>query len=783
MDGANARGERAVTEGFEELPRVIGRRLLRVEDGPLLRGEGMFLDDLSPAGTLHLAFVRSIHAHAKVVRVDLAEARSIPEVALAFGPDELSDVPPLTPRLVRAGAAILSRPILAGRRVRFVGEPIAAVVASSRYLAEDAAELVAVDYEPLAAVTSVEDALRPDLPSLHEGHSNVIFREAYEVGEVDEAFRQAAAVLEREFRNPRYNAVPIEPRGVLGVPEGDGLVVWSSTQIPHILEQSLQELLGLQGRVRVRCPDIGGGFGQKAHVYPEEIAVGWAALRLGVPVKWVEDRVEGLEAATHARDQLVRARLAVDGSGRILALDAEVYCDVGAYPIYPWGQILEPLGTPAILPGPYDVRNYRYVTHALASNKGPEGAYRGVGLPVAAFVHERLMDLAAAELGIDRGEIRRVNFVRPESFPYHTASGLRYDSGSYRTALDLTLEEIGYEGFLEEQAQAAADGRRLGLGIASYVEYTGTNSDTYRSRGMDNVLGYDAGRVAVNDDGTVSVWTSCPAIGQGVATTFSQIVAHHLGLPFELVKTELVDTALSPVGSGTFASRSAISAGGALISVAGKIRQRLIETAAEALEANPADLVVADGVVGVRGSLATGLTLSQLAARAEPGYLDVGEPYDPEETAYPYATHACVVEVDPETGEVKILRYVVVEDCGPEINPIVVEGQVQGATAQGIGGTLYESMRFSDDGQPLTASLMDYLVPTSCELPDLVVHHLETPAPDLRGGFKGVGEGGSLGPPGAIANAVGNALGIEVNELPIQPDRVVAAIAARTSDG
>jgi carbon-monoxide dehydrogenase large subunit len=771
-------GEPPVSERFAELPRVIGRRVLRVEDGPLLRGEARFLDDLCPAGTLHLAFVRSIHAHAEVLGVDLSEAQDAPGVALAFGPEELRDVPPLTPKLVRTGAAVLSRPILARRRVRFVGEPVAAAVASSRYLAEDAAELVAVDYEPLPAVCSIEDALRPDLPSLHEGHTNVVFRETREVGAVDEAFRSASVVVEREFRNPRYNAVPIEPRGVLAAPDGDGLVVWSSTQIPHILERSLAELLGLDGRIRVRCPDIGGGFGQKAHVYPEEIAVAWAALRLGRPVKWAEDRVEGLEAATHARDQLVRARLGVDPTGRILVLEAEVFCDVGAYPIYPWGQILEPLGTPAILPGPYDVRNYRYATHAVASNKGPEGAYRGVGLPVAAYVHERLMDLAAAELGIDRAEIRRVNFIPPEAFPYSTVSGLRYDSGNYRAALDLALEEIGYAGFPEEQTRAAAEGRRLGLGIASYVEYTGTNSSTYRSRGMSNVLGYDAGRVAVNEDGSVSVWTSCPAIGQGVATTFSQIVAHHLGVPLEAVRTELVDTEHSPVGSGSFASRSAISAGGALIAVAGQVRERLIETAADALEADPADVVIADGVVGVRGSLSTGLTLAELAARAAPGYLDVGEPYDPEETAYPYATHACVVEVDEETGEVKILRYVVVEDCGPEINPMIVEGQVHGATAQGIGGTLYESMRFSEDGQPQTANLMDYLVPTACELPDMTVHHLETPAPDLRGGFKGVGEGGSLAPPGALANAVCDALGIEVNELPIHPELVVASLAA-----
>jgi carbon-monoxide dehydrogenase large subunit len=745
-----------------------------VEDRSLLTGGAGFLDDLSPAGVLHLAFVRSELAHAEVRGVDLAPSARAPGVSLAFGPEELRDVGALVPELARPGAARVERPVLAGARARFVGEPIAGVVAATPYLAEDAAELVGIDFEPLPAVASIDDALDPRLPPLH-GDSNVIFVEQREQGDVDAAFADAAAVVERTFRNPRYSAAPMENRGVLAVPEDGGLVLWSGTQIPHILEQALADLLGLGGRVRVRCPDIGGGFGQKAHVFPEEIAVAWAALRLGRPVKWVEDRRENLLSSSHAREQRVRARAAADASGRLLALEAEVHCDVGAYGIFPWGQVLESLGTPAILPGPYDLRNYRYTTHSLATNKAPQGAYRGVGLPVAAFVHERMMDLLAAELGMDRAEIRRLNYVPPESFPYTTATGLRYDSGDYRAALDAALEAIGYEDFEQERAEAvAAGGRRLGLGIASYVEWTGTNSETYRSRGMTNVRGYDAGRVAVNEDGSISVWTSCPALGQGVGTTFAQIVAEHLGVPLDCVRTELVDTAYSPRGSGSFASRSAISAGGALISVSTQLRARIVDAAARALEANPADIAIdGAGRVGVRGSPAASLTLAEIAAAAEPGQLDIGEPYDPEETAYPYATHACVVEVDVDTGHVEILRYVVAEDCGPEINPIVVEGQVHGATAQGIGGTLYESMRYGADGQAVTGSFMDYLVPTACELPALSVSHLETPAPDLRGGVKGVGEGGTLAPPGALANAVSDALGAEINELPIHPQLVL----------
>ena len=772
--GASAHGDGALPG----LPPRIGERIPRVEDAELLVGTAAFLDDVPAPGTLHLCFVRSEHAHAVIRGVDLATAGGCPGVALAFGAAELSKVGPLVPELRRPGALRVERPVLAGERARFVGEPIAAVVADSRYLAEDAAEAVAIDYEPIEAVVTIEDALRDDLPRLHEGgRANMIFEEAFEAGDVDAGFASAAVVVEREFRTPRYNAVPMEGRGVLAIPQDDGgLLVWSSTQIPHILEESLAGLLGLEGRVRVRCPQIGGGFGQKAHVFPEEIAVAWAAMTLGRPVKWVEDRNENLIAGSHAREQLVRARIGAGADGRVVALEAEIYSDVGAYGIFPWGQLLEALGTAAILPGPYAIADYRYRTHAVATNKSPQGAYRGVGLPVAAFVAERLMDMVAGELGLDRADVRRVNYIPPERFPHRTATGLRYDSGDYRAALDTALDAIGYAGFAARRGELGADGRRVGIGFASYVEWTGTNSETYRLRGMTNVRGYDAGRVALQPDGTVSVWTSCPAIGQGVGTTFAQIVAHHMGVPFRSVRTQLVDTAFSPPGSGSFASRSAISAGGALMSVAGRLRERVIETAADALEASPRDIVIEDGRVGVRGSPSARLTLAEVAAAAAPGHLDVGDHYDPEQTAYPYATHACIVAVEQETGDVEILRYVIAEDCGPEINPIVVEGQVHGATAQGLGGTLYEAMHYGPDGQVITSSFLDYIIPTACEMPAMTVHHLETPAPELRGGFKGVGEGGTLAPPGAIANAVCDALGIEVNELPIRPESLARAM-------
>ena len=769
----------------DAIPRGgIGARLRRVEDEALLRGDAAFLDDIHLDGVLHLAFARSQHAHAEIGGIDLAPARGAPGVEAVFGPADLAGLPPLVPDLDRAGVRRVEQPILAGERARFVGEPIAAVIASSPYAAEDAAERIVLADKPLPALGSIEAALDPGAPTLHGGQDNVIFHERFEAGNPDEAFASAPITIERTFRSARYSAAPLECRGALAVSEGDELVFWSSTQIPHILAETIARTLGLDdARVRVRCPEIGGGFGQKAHVFPEEILIAWAARELGRPVKWVEDRRENFIAAAQAREQRVRVRAAAERSGRLLAIEAEIYCDVGAYGIYPWGQLLEALGTPALIPGPYRLRNYRYATHAVVTNKAPQGAYRGVGQPVSVIVHERVMDIVAAELELDPAEIRRVNFLPADAFPYTTISGLRYDSGDYRAALDTALEALDYPGMREAQRKGREEGRLLGIGIACYVEWTGTNSDTYKGRGMTNVRGYDSARLAINPDGTVSLWTSCPGIGQGLATTLSQVAAQHLGVPVEAVRPEPLDTRESPPGSGTFASRGAISAGGALIGVSATLRARLVRAAAAALEANPDDIVVEAGRIGIRGSPSASLSLAELHARSAPGELDVSEAYDPEATAYPYATHVCVVEIDPGTGEVRIPHYVIAEDCGPEINPIIVEGQVHGATAQGIGGALYEALRFGDDGQMTTASFMDYLIPGACELPYLEVHHLETPAPDLRGGFKGVGEGGTIAPPAAIANAVSDALGIEVNELPVDPELAIRAAAEALARG
>ncbi|MDX6722552.1 MAG: aerobic carbon-monoxide dehydrogenase large subunit, partial [Solirubrobacteraceae bacterium] len=439
--------------------------------------------------------------------------------------------------------------------------------------------------------------------------------------------------------------------------------------------------------------------------------------------------------------------------------------------------LLEALGTPAMIPGPYRLETYRARARAIATNKCPEGAYRGVGLPVSAFVHERLMDLVAAELGMDRAEVRRRNLVSSAEMPYATVTNQRYDSGDYALALERALTAVGFEGFPEEQRAAREHGRLLGLGISCYVEYTGMGSAVFQGRGMVGIPGHEHAWIRLDGDGEATVWTSLPSVGQGLATTFAQLAADAVGLPVDTVRVARSDTAIGPGdGTGTFASRSAVCGGGALALAGGELRRRLIDDAAERLEASTADLELAGGRISVRGSPSRGVSVAELTAGAPARRYDVDAAFDSPRAAYPYATHACVVEVESDTGAVKVLRYVVAEDCGRVINPLIVEGQTHGAIAQGIGGTLHESLVYDEQGQLLTGSLLDYLVPTAADLPAMEIEHLEIPAPDSPNGAKGVGEGGTLAPPGALANAVSDALATEFNELPLTPERVLAAM-------
>jgi carbon-monoxide dehydrogenase large subunit len=753
--------------------------MLRVEDRPLLTGRARFISDVALPDMLHAAFLRSPLAHARITTVDTAPARQAPGVVTAVAAADLG-LPPLLPPIENPAAHSPPRPLLAEGRVRFAGEPVAAVVAEDEYRAEDAAELIGLDLDPLPALVDPVAACEPGAPLLHDdAGTNVLYDARFDSGDVDATFGRAAVVIEREFRNPRYSAAPMENRGVVAAPNGRGVIVWSSTQAPHRLASIVAELLGLDlDRVRVVCPDVGGGFGQKAHVYPEEIVVAWLARTLGRPVRWLEDRAENLLAASHARDQRLRVRVAAEADGRLLAIDADVLCDTGAYGVFPHGHILEALGTPAMLPGPYRLPSYRYHARAVATNKAPEGAYRGVGLPVSAFVHERVMDILAAETGVERAEIRRRNLIAADEMPHTTLTHQRYDSGDYVRAMEMALEAAGYEQFTVERKAARREGRLLGIGISCYVEFTGINSRVFKGRGMVGIAGFDGAHVELSPDGRVTLWTTLPAIGQGTSTTFAQLVADELGVDVDRITVARPDTSVGDLdGTGTFASRSAISGAGAILSASAEVRRRLLEDAGERLEVAPDDLELRDGRVQAVGMPSRAVSVEELVVGDDGGDRDyrVSARFDPPEVAYPYATHVCVVEVDAETGRVDVRRYVIVEDCGRVINPLVVEGQIHGATAQGIGGTLFEELVYGEDGQLITASLMDYLIPTAAEIPPLEIEHLAIPAPDNPTGSKGVGEGGTLAPPGALANAVADALGCEFNELPLRPEALRAA--------
>ena len=731
-------------------------------------------------GLLHAAFVRSVHAHAEVRRVATERARGAPGVAAALsGQDLTASVTPFSPRLEGQGFWPTSWPPLAPGRVRFVGEPVAALCAESPAEAPDACELVEVDYEPLAPIADVESAVATGAQLLHDGvPGNVLFRRSHSHGDVDGAFARAAVVLSETFRHGRCSASPLEARGLVASWEGERLTVWTGTQAPHIYGAALACAFRLpEGHVRVIVPDTGGGFGQKMHVLPEDVAVAALARVAGRPVKWIETRRENLAAASQAREGSVDIEAAADRDGVLLALRTRVVSDNGAYHIHPLTAALEPPGTASIIPGPYRTPAYAWEALAVATNKPPLGAYRGVGMTMGAFVMERTLDLLAERLGLDPAEIRRRNLIPRDAYPFRSAAGFVYDSGDYPKALEMALELAGYERLKRERDEARARGRLLGVGISCYTEYTGMGSATYRQRGMVEVPGPEAARVSVEADGTVRCLLSFSSQGQGHATTAAQIVADELGVPLEQVVVVQPDTDETPEGSGTFASRGAIALSGAAGVAAITLRKKALDLAGGLLEASPADLVLNGARVSVRGMPDRGVSLAEVARAAGTASLEVTERFDPPGPTFSGAVHVASVEVDAETGRVMVRRYAVVEDCGPVINPMIVEGQVHGAVAQGIGEALGERLVYDGSGQLLTGSLMDYALPAAADLPSFTLGHLETPSPLTAGGHKGMGEGGTIGAPAAIANAVADAvkpLGVRVTSLPILPEVLVS---------
>jgi CO/xanthine dehydrogenase Mo-binding subunit len=759
--------------------KYIGASLRRTEDERLLRGRGCFAADVALPGLVQAAIVRSPHAHARIVRVDRRQALAAPGVVAVIAGDDLPDDQLPIPLRLTSGSGLsecLQSP-LARDRVRYAGEPVAVVVATDRYLAEDAAALVDVSYEPLPVAASTEAALAPGAPRLHDRLAdNVVCRFEQRVGDVDAAFAQADLLLDETFCLNRLTAAPLECRGLAA--EYDAatgrLTLWGAAKVPHFNRGVLARLLGLEeDRVRLVELDVGGGFGARGEFYPEDFLIPFLAMRLGRPVGWVEDRREHLLAINHSRQQEQRVRVAVRSDGTILGLHARIDTDQGAY-ARTHGATVSELGS-ALLPGPYRVPNYLAEVRCVLTNKTPTGTYRGPGRYEGTFVRERLMDMIAQRLGLDPAEVRRRNFITAAEMPYDVgtvALGIptRYDSGDYAQLLDTALAAIDYVGARRRQAAARAERRWLGIGIGAFVEKTGLGPWEYA-------------RVAIEADGGVTLYTGGSSVGQGMATVLAQIVADGLGVEPGRVAVVYGDTDRVPRGNGAFASRLTVVGGNAAYGAARKTRDEVVRQAARLLEAAPEDLEVEDGAVRVRGAPARCTTLAAVARSADGNRpIEAEDVFSVEHMTYSGGVHACVVEVDPATGAVRLLDYAIAYDVGRAVNPLLVDGQLQGGLAQGIGGALLEELVYGPEGQLQAGTFMDYLLPTSSDVPAAKVAILETtPSPLNPLGLKGAGEGGCTGAGGCIANAVADALapfnpGVEVRRLPLSPAEVVRLV-------
>ncbi len=755
----------------------IGVPLPRREDDRLVRGQGRFVDDIHLPGMVHLHVLRSPHANARISRIATAEALKLSGVLAVLTYDDLGVAAQPLPLQIPLGQIRhrITQPPLAAGHVAYVGQPVAAVVATDRYVAEDAAELIEVTYEPRTAATDLRRALEPGSPLAHpELGDNLAGTWQQSVGDPEGALGGAEHRLELEFCIARGTGHPMETRGCVARWEPDtGLTFWGSHQTPHRTKRELMTMLGLPGHlVRVMTPDVGGGFGIKGPFYPEDALVAVASMQVGRPVKWIEDRREHAMAAIQDREQIHRVQVGFRADGTLVSLIDRYVYDTGAY--IPYG-LLVGVVAGGTLPGPYKIPNLHLEFRAALTNKASVAAYRGAGRPQGVFVMERTMDRIADYLGLDPALVRERNLIQPGEFPYRTGLTSQdnlpqeYDSANHPEALRLCKEMVGHAEFRERQAEARREGRYLGLGIAMYVEGCGVGP-------------FEGASVSVDTVGRVTVSSGVAAQGQGHETMFSQLVAHELGLAPDQVYVRAGDTAAITHGVGTYASRVAVTAGNAAAIAARRVRELALKLAAEALEADPADLVCQGGRVYVRGAESRQVGLGELARVATParGSLPVpGQPglaateyFEPGPATSATGVHGVIVAVDPQSCLPRIEKYVVVHDCGTVINPLIVDGQVHGGVAQGIGGSLYEKIIYDENGQLLTGTLMDYLLPTACEVPHVEVAHMETPSPFNPLGVKGAGEGGTLPAYAAIARAVEDALapfGVKIDAMPVLP--------------
>jgi carbon-monoxide dehydrogenase large subunit len=779
---------------FAQPRAAVGARVRRVEDPRLLRGRGRYVDDLRIPGTLHVAFVRSTHAHATLKSIDVEAARSVAGVVGVYTAADLEGlVRPIRALNGNAGYNECDTPPLATGKVRMVGEAIAAVVAESRYQAEDGVAEVIVDYEPLPVITTIEQAVAEGAPAIHEHVPSNLFNsfERPPSPEVEAAFEKAKHVVELELRHQRYTGVSMEARAVLAsFDRTDGkLTVWLSSQAPHIMRTGLSHFLDIpENKIRVVAPDVGGGFGPKVLLYPEEVVLGALTQLVDGPVKWTSDRSEDLQTTVHGREQIHKIRAAADAKGRVTGVTIDITASNGAYAPWPFTAALDSGQASENVTGPYDIQAYACKVRAVITNKAPMGPYRGVGRVSACMSIERVMDELAARLDVDPTEIRRRNLVR--KFPHTTPVGQVFESGNYVSQLELLEETIGYAALRDEHEKLRAQGIYRGVGVALAVEQSAYGTKSLGSRLHELTPGYDTSSVRVEPDGRVRVAVGLHSHGQGQETTMAQIASQELGVPFEDVEIVFGDTDVVPYGFGTWASRSTVACGGATVLAVGDVKEKILQIAADMLEASVDDLEIVDGSVYPRGVPSRSVSVGDVAKRAihqahklpegiEPG-LDSTRRYSvPEPGTFASAMHAAVVEIDIETGGVKVIKYVVAEDCGTMINPLIVEGQVHGGVAQGVGGALFEHLVYDDDGQLVAGSFMDYLLPGFTEVPRIEVAHQESPSPHTAGGWKGMGEGGAINSPVAIVAAVNDAIkpfGAVANHTPITPEWVVDAV-------
>lgn len=756
----------------------VGARVRRVEDPRLVRGGGCYVGDLQLPGMLHVGFVRSPHPHARIVSIDLTAARAVPGVA-AFSSSDLPDLTRPAP-FGQAPPDLKGHGVfpLAVDAVRYQGEAVVAVLAEDPYTLADGMEAVLIEYEPLDAVASVDDALAADHLVWKDVPGNLAANTTIGFGETDEAFDRAPIVLEESFTFPRAACAAIETRAVAAAPggeHGERVTIWSSTQAPHIVRANVAGYLGLeQEELRVIAPDVGGGFGPKGRTYPEEYALAALALHVSRPVRWVATRTEDMETTAHGRAQVHHVRLAADRDGCILAIEDHIIQDAGAYTP---GGVIVPLSSARHMLGPYRVPAARARITGVYTNRVMTSPLRGGGRPQGIYVMERMLDRLSQHLGLDRAEVRRRNLIPPEAFPYDTRmpSGgdetMIYDSGAYPAYLDRVLDAIGYADFPRRREEAQAEGRTLGLGLAVFIESTGTGSE--------------GAHVEVDDDGSVRVFVGSPDNGQGHATTFGQMAADRLGVDLSVVRVTSGDTGAFPWGTGTFASRMGQYGGNAVSLAARAVHERALRVAADMLEIAPDDLELRDSAITVRGVPGRSLTLAEVAreVRARGERLEESRPFQqtPAST-YAGGANAAIVEVDIETGLVTILRYVVVHDSGTIVNPAIVEGQIHGGVIHGIGNGLYEEFVYGPGGNLLNPSFADYALTLIGDAPTIEIIHFETPSPYNPEGIKGAGEGGTIGGIPTIVSAVEDALrpfGITINDVPIQPGELARKIATR----